>query len=271
MTNEQSVVEAEQAAEKLKQAYMAYIRPLALAHDTTGQKFTVDELLECQRLGNSYFNHYENYVASSDLLGAHETGNWITNFAENCHAVLESYIFHITTLRYHAAYLTRVDVEPGHTAMAGMQRMVKAYCTKEEFKKLFKAFRDANLPTKGFTVAAHANKEKLPTWQIVLCTVIGIFILFGMAVIAIFFPHPTEFQGFIFRGIFALGLSSLIVSVPGFMSMKVRISSLGQLFTLVAGGSVAIFILVWLINPPEGFAAAGPQSSHQTTEQTQSQ
>ena len=270
MTNEQSVVEAEQAADKLKQAYMAYILPLARAYSTTGQEFTIDELLECQRLGNCYFNHYENFVAGSDLLGAHETGNWITNFAENCHAVLESYVRHMETLRHHAAYLPGINVEPGRTAMAGMQRTVKAYCTKEEFKTLFKAFRDANLPTKGFTVAAHANKETLPTWQIVLCSIIGLSILIGMTGIAIFFPTPTEFQGFIFRGIFALGLSSLIVSVPGFMSMKVRLSSLGQLFTLVAGGSVVIFFVVWLINPPQGFSASEPPSSHQTTEQPKS-
>lgn len=154
--------------------------------------------------------------------------------------------------------------------MAGMQRMVKAYCTNEEFKKLFKAFRDAKLPTKGFTVAAHANKEKLPTWQIVLCAIIGVLILVGMTAIAIAFPTPTDFQGFIFRGIFALGLSSLIVSVPGFLSMKVRISTLGQLVSLVAGGSVVIFVLVWLINPPQGFSSPAPQLSEQTTEQPKS-
>lgn len=270
MTNEQSVVEAEQAAEKLKQAYMAYVKPLTLAYAQTDKRFTLDEFLECQRLGNSYFNHYENYVASSDLLGAHETGNWITNFAENCHTVLKSYLLHIEMLRHHASYLPKINIEPGNAAMAGMQRMVKVYCTKDECTELFKNFRDSKLPTKGFTVAAHANKEKLPTWQIFLCSAIGLLILIGMAAIAIFFPNPTEFQGFIFRGIFALGLSSLIVSVPGFMSMKVRISSLGQLFKLVAGGSVVVFFVVWLINPPQGFSAAETQSGHQTAKQPKS-
>lgn len=271
MTNEQSVVDLEKVAKKLKDAYYAYLKPLSVDYAQEGRLFTLPELLECQRLGNAYFNAVESFVADSDLLGAHDRGRWVTNFAETCHSTLNTYIIHIQVLRVHAAYLPDVAVEPDPHALASTQRMVKEYCTRDDFKGQFKAFKKAKLPTKGFTVAAHENREKLPTWQIVLCMAVGFLLLLGSAAVAFALPNPTSYQGFIFRGIFAIALSCLIVGVPGFMKMKMRLSTLGQLFTLVAGGSVVVFFVVWLLNPPEGFTSQGLQSSVETSQQSESE
>ncbi|MBV7549882.1 hypothetical protein KW849_26730 [Pseudomonas sp. PDM26] len=271
MTNEQSVVDAEKVAKELKEAYYAYLRPLAVAYTEDGRRFTLTELLECQRLGNAYFNSVESFVADSDLLGAHDTGRWVTNFAETCHSTLNTYLTHIAVLRVHSSYLPNVAVEPDPHALASMQRMVKEYCTRDEFKKLFKAFKKAKLPTKGFTVAAHQNRETLPAWQIPLCVGIGAVLLLAVGAVALFVPSPTTFQGFIFRGIFALALSLVITGVPGFMKMKFRISSFGQLFSVIAGGAVVIFFVVYFFNPPEGYTSPGIQSSVQTDHQSKTQ
>lgn len=271
MTNEQSVVELETAATALKDVYYDYLRPLAVAYNEEGRPFTVTELLECQRLGAKYFNAVENFVASSGLFGAHDKGVWITNFAETCHSVLGAYLNHIRILRVHAQYLTQVHVEPDPMAMASMQRMVKEYCPKKKFKDLFKAFKNANLPIQGFIVAAHQDKEKLPAWQLITCMVIGVILLLGMGAIALFVPTPTEFQGWVFRGIFALSLTCIIAGVPGFMKVKFRLSTLGQLMTTVAGGSLAIFVLVFMINPPPGFSAPGIQAALQSDSKSSAQ
>ncbi|MBH3362871.1 MULTISPECIES: hypothetical protein [unclassified Pseudomonas] len=271
MTNEQSVIDLEKVAKGLKDAYYAYLKPLSVDYAENGRLFTLSELLECQRLGNAYFNAVESFVADSDLLGAHDRGRWVTNFAETCHSTLNTYIIHIQTLRVHAAYLPNVAVEPDPHALASTQRMVKEYCTRDISKGQFKAFKKAKLPTKGFTVAAHQDRQKLPTWQIALCMTAGILLLLGSAAIALFLPNPTPFQGFIFRGIFAIALACLIVGVPGFMKMNLRLSTLGQLFSLVAGGSVVIFFVVWFFNPPEGFTSQGIQSSVEASHEPESE
>ena len=270
MTNEQSVVNLEKLAKALKETYYAYLKPLSIAYAEEGRRFTCSELLECQRLGNAYFNAVESFVADSDLLGAHDKGRWVTNFAETCHSTLNTYIMHIQVLRLHAAYLfDKPDdiVEPDSHALASTQRMVKTYCTRDEFKAQFEAFKIAKLPTIGFTVAAHQNREKLPTWQIALCMAVGFMLPLGSATVALFLPNPTAFQGFVFRGIFAIALSCLIVGVPGFMRMNLRLSTLGQLFSLVAGGSVVLFFVVWFFNPPEGYTSKGIQSSVEASHQ----
>lgn len=271
MTNEQSVVELETAATALKDVYYDYLRPLSVAYSEEDRPFTVTELLECQRLGAKYFNAVENFVASSGLFGAHDKGVWITNFAETCHSVLGAYMNHIRILRVHAKYLTQVHVEPDPMSMASMQRMVKEYCTKKRSRDLFKAFKKAKLPTEGFTVAAHQDREKLPAWQLITCMVIGIFLLLGMGAIALFVPTPTEFQGWVFRGIFALSLTCVIAGVPGFMKMKLRFSSLGQMMSVVAGGSLVMFFLIWLINPPKGYSGPGIQAALESSIQNNAQ
>lgn len=271
MTNEQAVLKAEESATTLKGVYYDYLLPLSVAYNSTGRHFTVTELLECQRLGANYFNALENFVANSDLLGAHDKGGWITNFAETCHSVLDAYLNHMAVLRLHASYLTQVKVEPDTLSMASLQRMVKAYCPKDEFKKQFEAFKKANLPTQGFTVAAHPDREILPKWQLISCMVVGIVLLIGVAATAVFIPNPTSWQGFVFRGIFALALSCVIAGVPGFMKMKLRLSSVGQLLSLVAGGSVVIFFVVWLLNPPEGYTAPGIQAAVQAAAESRVQ
>lgn len=271
MTNEQSVVELEAAATALKDVYYDYLRPLSVAYREDDRPFTVTELLECQRLGARFFNAVENFVANSGLYGAHDKGVWITTFAETCHSVLGAYLNHILTLRMHAQYLTPVHVEPDPLAMASTQRMVKEYCTKKRSRALFKAFKKAKLPTEGFTVASHQDREKLPAWQLITCMAIGIFLLLGMGAIALAVPTPTEFQGWIFRGIFALSLTCVITGVPGFMKMKLRFSSLGQMMSVVAGGSLVMFFLIWLVNPPKGYTGPGIQAALESTIQSKAQ
>ncbi|WP_337153708.1 hypothetical protein [Pseudomonas protegens] len=263
MTNQQAVLAAEAAAKKLLQDYHAFLAPLAISWDAEDKPWTVAQLVECQRLGNAFYNSWELFVANSDLLGAHRVGNWITTFAESCHSILKSYLIHIATLRRHAQYLTQVQVEPDEHAMASMQRMVKAYCTPDKSQDLQQAFTDANLPTVGFIMPAIEDQKDTPPWTIIMCVVIGLLILVASVALVIFFPEPTPAQSFTFRAVLALGLSAVAVGVPGFMNVKARISSFGQYLKFVAGGSIGIFLLVYLVNPPEGYSSPSVQPSIQ--------
>jgi|GEM_PF-6704960 len=78
------------------------------------------------------------------------------------------------------------------------------------------------------------------------------FILIMLA-IAIFIPHPSQFQYIVFRIVLALAAAAFMVTVPGFLHI-----TLGN--WLKATGALAVFVLVFLFNPAaliEGSTADG--------------
>jgi len=68
--------------------------------------------------------------------------------------------------------------------------------------------------------------------------------LIGLAVVlAIFIPHPSPFQMFVFRIVASLGAAGIGASVPGFIGVKTPLVN--------AGGAVALLVLIYLVNPPK--------------------
>lgn len=90
------------------------------------------------------------------------------------------------------------------------------------------------------------NTSITPTWQLITGLIIGVIFLFLSGIAAIFIPSPTEWQLFVFRGVFAISLSAIITIIHGFIEIESRSKSV----TIFAGGAVAIFVLIWLVNPP---------------------
>src|SRR5262249_3094357 len=62
-------------------------------------------------------------------------------------------------------------------------------------------------------------------------------------VIAFLTPKPSDFQIFIYRVVMSLAAAGIGAVIPGFIYVKV--SSLVR-----AGGAIACFVLVYLVNPP---------------------
>ncbi|WLG46423.1 hypothetical protein [Pseudomonas sp. FP1740] len=267
MTNEIEVSRIEAKVAELKEAYINYIEPLA--HEVRKNNTTLEasQYTTCQRLGNAYFNALENFVANSGLLSAHLNGKWVTNLAETCHTALVSYYTHITFLRSHSDCLGDAYTEPDKHAMAGMQRMVKEYLEPETFEALFKKFSDAKLPIQGFTVKAHEDVKKISTAQLISCTVLGVVIMAISIGLSLYAPNPTPYQTFVFRTVLAVGLSMLIAGVPGFINVKFKASGLGQYFKAVAGGAIAVFLVIYLVNPAE-LAPSAPPSTVQPPSST---
>lgn len=249
-TNEQTVAKAEEQLSKLKDEYVSYLTPIAVKVKSDNYEPSIEELLRCQQLGNKYFNFLETFVGTSDLLGAHDSGLWITGFAETCNSVLNAYITHINFLRSYKDILGGEAIEPERLAFANMQRVVKRYLGSEDSKKIHALYIDNSLPVKGFVVEAHEDVKKTPTWQVITSVGIGLFCLLGILTLSLIIPEPTEWQGFVFRGCFALGLAAVAVIVPGFLNVNAQVRGAGNYFKIVAGGAIAIFIVIWLINPP---------------------
>lgn len=250
-TNEQAVLAARARIEELKKKYMERIN--ALRQNASDYNAKLQNLLFCQEAGNGYFNYVETFVGDSGLLGAHHNGKWVTGFAEDCYSVLETLIFHFRFLRSYAEEFAEIRqcIEPSAMAYANMQRMVVEYLPEDKAVALRKSFVESNLPTVGFDVKAADSTERTPQWQTIVGLVFGIVMLAVSIAIAIAIPEPSMYQQFILRGSFAIALAAIIPIITGFMNVTAKIKTRGTYFKVVAGGALAMFVLLWLVNPPK--------------------
>lgn len=247
MTNEQSVIAAEGRIEELKRLYVSYLTPIAVRISSKGSDPTAEEILKCQQLGADYFNFIENFVGNSGLLGAHANGKWVTGFAETCHGILNAFVIHQDFIKSHSAILNGALQPPEPHAYANMQRMVKEYLPSKKWKELYSLFREHNLPIAGFETPGAADLKKTPKWQLITGLSLGTLFAIAILIIAVAIPTPTKTQFFIFRGVFSLSLSAIAAIIPGLLNIESRY----QGFSIRATGAIGIFILVWLLNPPE--------------------
>lgn len=250
MTNEQTVIAAGREIARLKSVYVKHITPVVVSYQQSNIAPSLETLLQSQQLGNDYFNYVENFVGESGLLGAHANAKWVTGFAEDCAEVLKSYTFHAQFIDSWKSILGPQS-KPSMNAFSNMQRMVAEYLPKEQVNSLKELFESSSLPVQGFYVKAVSNEEKQPKWQIITSVVIGCVSLIASVTIALLFPTPTEFQEFILRGLFAIALASIAPLIPGFMNLKIGTRTSKAYFAIYAGGAIAIFVLIWLVNPPK--------------------
>nr|WP_314623741.1 hypothetical protein [uncultured Noviherbaspirillum sp.] len=250
-TNEQSVIVARKQIEQLKQKYLKRLRTVIEAKQAGGP-ISIMMLLEVQQEGTAYFNFVENFVGDSGLLGAHANGRWVTGFAEDCYAILDSLINHILFLRSYSNSLSEADaiIELQGTAYANMQRMVVEYLDKKKSQELKKRFIENRLPIYGFDTPAAEDVKPIQRWQLVTGFIIGCVLVSASVGLAVSIPTPTAWQQFIFRGAMAIGVALITSIVPGFINLTAKLNGLAGYFKLVAGGSLAIFVLIWLLNPP---------------------
>lgn len=249
-TNEQEVVSAKGHIAALKENYISYLNNIVINIHENEKDPSLPELLECQRLGNSYFNYVEEFVGNSGLLGAHTNGLWVTGFAEDCLAILQTIIMHFKFLRSYKDTFQQANIEPSQNAYANMQRLIVECLPKKTWESTLKEFEENTLPIKGFKMPAIPDKNKIPKWQLVTGVILGCVLLAVSLIIAIFIPNPSPWQTFVFRGTLAIGLASIAPIIPGFINFTSRIQGRGAYFKIVAGGSIAIFVIIWLLNPP---------------------
>lgn len=86
----------------------------------------------------------------------------------------------------------------------------------------------------------------MPQWQQVLSAITGITFLVVLLCIALFVPSPTDFQVFIFRTVLGLAAGAFATIISGFINIDVR----WQKLTLRAGAGLAVFVLIYMANPP---------------------
>ncbi len=94
-------------------------------------------------------------------------------------------------------------------------------------------------------------------WPKVVAVVSGIFFLVVILIVALFIPHPSPFRLFVFRIILAIAAAGFGSALPGVLGIK--IASIPNT-TIEAGGAIALFVLIYIINPAR-LASSQPPST----------
>jgi len=94
--------------------------------------------------------------------------------------------------------------------------------------------------------AHQTNKTGLiqENWQKLTAFGCGILFVALMLIIAIAIPNPTATQWFVFRVVLALAAAGIGAVIPGLIVVNVS-------KVVRAGGAIALFVLVYLLNPPQ--------------------
>lgn len=88
-----------------------------------------------------------------------------------------------------------------------------------------------------------SQNPKPKAWQIITAFAFGVIFLGTILLVAITIPHPSQFQIFIFRIIVALAGAGVAAIIPGFLLVSVK--GIAR-----AGGALAVFLIVYWVNPP---------------------
>ncbi|MCH8082512.1 MAG: tetratricopeptide repeat protein, partial [Proteobacteria bacterium] len=81
--------------------------------------------------------------------------------------------------------------------------------------------------------------------EVILAFSFGLVFIATMLVLAIKFPRPTPFQYTVFRVVLALAAGGIGAVLPGFLNLDLTLPQ----GTLEAGGALALFALIYLVNP----------------------
>lgn len=79
-----------------------------------------------------------------------------------------------------------------------------------------------------------------------LAFIFGLCFVTALLVLAIWFPNPTAFQYTVFRITLALAAAGIAGVIPGMIRLKMQP---GAMLMIHAGGALAVFVIVYLLEP----------------------
>ena len=202
----------------------------------------------------------ENAVVRTDILSAHQSELWAKDLASTAFNVLDAIPSLYRRINEDFRALGDVPPHPSENAFYAMQCAVATY-NPDQVPDLMERFKALNLPTRGFTHPAQMNKYTKSEWNLILVTGIGLILL--MLAVAVFNQRFNNFNIWLFRVVTSLAAALLAgAALPGLLEIK---GKLGQLL-IRAGGSLAVLVLIFYVNPPGLVVNAIQTSDHQKAE-----
>lgn len=121
----------------------------------------------------------------------------------------------------------------------------RARVLEDEVKKLPPDAQEAAYAL--WTTIDHVNTKSQLSMENRVCLSSGVAFIAVLLLLAILFPRPEPFQMFVFRVVLAIGAAAVGATLPGFFRIEARWVG----FTARAGGALGLFLLVYMVNPPE--------------------
>ena len=93
-----------------------------------------------------------------------------------------------------------------------------------------------------------SSPKVMPSWVLIVSVASALVFIAVLLMLAVLIPHPSPFQMFVFRIVLALAAAAFGATIPGFFKIQLPLPSKGLLH---AGGALGLFVLIFLVNPPE--------------------
>jgi hypothetical protein len=111
----------------------------------------------------------------------------------------------------------------------------------EEIEEGVAAFPQINSTTFS---GVHGKSQRTVNIEQFLAYSFGVLFIVILLIVALFVPEPTPFQYLVFRIVLSVAVAGVAAMIPGFINLK-----LGS--WLRAGGALAVFAVVYLLNPAQ--------------------
>jgi len=245
--SERFAVESNASMALEKAAYLEALTRLNASRDAREPNAEqVSRFDEVHRKATSFFNLVERCIIDCEVLGPHRNEPWARDLANTAVNVLESILEYYERIREDAARLGVPIPSPSSNAFSAMQSTVVIY-NPDQVDELRKRFSDLGLPIRGFTHPTPMNRRYTNWEKLTMGGAACVFILLLLA-IGVWFKDFTPQSFFIFRTVLALvGAAFAAVFIPGLLQVQGKVKK----FTISAVGAMGVFVIIYLINPPE--------------------
>lgn len=102
---------------------------------------------------------------------------------------------------------------------------------------------------KEIALERNESENKTLARQRTVSAAVGVVDILLVVSLSIIYPDPSPWQQFVLRGCLALGLAVLGSFVPGLLKVDAKLRGWGGYFGILAGGALAIFVIIWLLAP----------------------
>ncbi|QTA79453.1 TIR domain-containing protein [Desulfonema limicola] len=155
-----------------------------------------------------------------------------------------------------------VDLFPDYSA--GFERLMPAL-SKSRNNSYPKSEEKKVQPETGqLKENQEVKQEAYPAWVLKVSVGSALAFLVILLILAVFIPDPSVFQIFVFRVILALAAAGFGATIPGFLKVEMPLWKKGL---ISATGAIALFVVVYMVNPPELISHQEPQKKEQKIKQ----
>lgn len=242
-----SVEAREDRLEQLQESYREQLAALR-GHIAHAPEEEAGQCLEdAHAAGVRWFNAFERTLDEYSMPGLELSQDMIVRKAEDAVGIVTVIINHWSTVRAVCAKYGIAPPVPSETAYASIQRVIKRFEPDDKVESMKERFREAGLPVSGFE-----SKTKHSGWNkknyLAVQMIVGVPMLIAAGWLIFNYQNLTGMQ-YLFTRI----LTTTAITLIGASTIEGTVNvnwSMKQSLVIRATGWIAIFILLYFVNPP---------------------